>query len=91
MIPNRRAACGPCWWTAGYLVSPLKRVSGDGVPGKGPEVGPCAVALGAVSTVESSNGPAFVFFFSLQGARGLPGTAGLPGMKGHRVSLLCII
>ena len=47
--------------------------------------------LGAVSTVESSNGPAFVFFFSLQGARGLPGTAGLPGMKGHRVSLLCII
>ena len=53
MIPNRRAACGPCWWTAGYLVSPLKRVSGDGVPGKGPEVGPCAVALGAVSTVGS--------------------------------------
>ena len=63
MIPNRRAACGPCWWTAGYLVSPLKRVSGDGVPGKGPEVGPCAVALGAVSTVESSNGLPLSFAF----------------------------
>ena len=47
--------------------------------------------LEAVSTAESSNGRAFVSFFSLQGARGLPGTAGLPGMKGHRVSLLCVI
>lgn len=53
MILNRRAACGPRWWMAGYLVSPLKRVRGEGVPGKGPEVGPRAVAPGAVSTAES--------------------------------------
>ena len=53
MIPNRRAACGPRWWMAGYLVSPLKRVSRDGVPGKGPEVGPRAVTSGAVSTAGS--------------------------------------
>lgn len=45
--------------------------------------------LGAVSPVATSNGPAsLLLFFSLQGARGLPGTAGLPGMKGHRVSPL---